>query len=104
MRASRPSSCTRSGFVHAEQELVNACEQAELKHEQRFRAYREGIRVELGLGLRSVTSRERTSQMTSSRSRKLRSEYHHVHVISIIDINHKHVINANYSNNYEMNN
>jgi hypothetical protein len=88
MCASMPSSSTSSGCAHAEQELVNVCEHAELKHEQRFRAYREGIRMELGLGLRGVTSRERTSQMTSSRSRKLRSEHHHVHVISSIEINH----------------
>ena len=100
------AACTRSGFVHAEQELMNACEHAELKHEQRFRAYREGIRVELGLGLiekryeqranfaEDIFEKQKTSQQASSV----------VHVISSIEINHEHVINAKYINhNYIIN-
>ena len=77
---------------------MHACEQAELMHAQRFRACRAGVGAELGLGLRGVTSRERTSQKTSSRSRKLRSEHHHVHVISSIEINHAYAINNKYIN------
>ena len=55
MRASIPSTCTRSGFAHTAQELANACEHAELMHGQRFRACREGVRAELGLGPSTCT-------------------------------------------------